>query len=198
MQTAAQEMVAHERGLNSLSRITLIFTLSGVTMTFGALIAVFLLRAERDEAWTHLELPGVLWLSTAFLIASSVVLQQARKRLAVNETEAFNRLIAWTLGLGTLFLLGQVTAAVEILRSGVVMENNPHSWFAFLFGGLHGLHIVAGLIGLGVLYYRTRERASGPRYQMATRAGALGVAIFWHYMDAMWLVLFALLVFWRR
>jgi heme/copper-type cytochrome/quinol oxidase subunit 3 len=33
---------------------------------------------------------------------------------------------------------------------------------------------------------------------METRATARAVGIFWHYMDAMWLVLFALLIFWRR
>jgi heme/copper-type cytochrome/quinol oxidase subunit 3 len=49
-----------------------------------------------------------------------------------------------------------------------------------------------------VLWYRTRELASGPKYQMGTRAGARAVGIFWHYMDVMWIVLFALLLFWRR
>jgi len=198
MQAVENDPLASERSLNSLSNITLIVTLAGVSMTFGALIAVFLLRALQDQFWTHIQLPAILWVSTGFLVASSVLFEVARRRLAAGNTEAFNRMILWTLALGVLFLLGQIAAGIQIIRSGVVMNNNPHSWFVFLFGGLHALHILAGLIGLYVLYYRTRERVTGPRYQMGTRAGARGVGIFWHYMDAMWLLLFGLLLFWRR
>jgi cytochrome c oxidase subunit 3 len=193
----ANDMVARERNLNSLSTITLAVTLGGVTMTFGALISVFLLRGLQPELWTHVQLPGVLWASTVLLIASSVLFERARKQLKANAIEAFNRLMVWTIGLGVLFLLGQVAAGWQIIHSGVVMTNNPHGWFVFLFGGLHGLHIMAGLVGLIVLWYRTRERVTGPRYQMGTRAAAKSVGIFWHYMDGMWLLLFGLLIFWR-
>jgi cytochrome c oxidase subunit 3 len=194
----ANDMAARERNLNSLSTITLAVTLGFVTMTFGALVSVFLLRGLQPELWAHIQLPGILWASTVVLIASSVLFQRAHKQLKVNAIEAFNRLMAWTIGLGVLFLLGQVAAGAQILSSGVVLTNNPHCWFIFLFGGLHGLHIIAGLVGLIVLWYRTRERVSGPRYQMGTRAAAKAVGIFWHYMDGMWLLLFGLLIFWRR
>jgi cytochrome c oxidase subunit 3 len=198
METVTNSLAATERNLNSLSTITLAVVLGAVTMTFGALISVFLLRGLQPELWTRIQLPGILWLSTAALIASSVLFERARQQLRTNETEAFNRMMVWTIVLGILFLLGQVVAGAEILGSGVVLTNNPHSSFVFLFGGLHGLHIVVGLIGLGVLWYRTRERVSGPRYQMGTRAWAKAVGIFWHYMDGMWLLLFGLLIFWRR
>jgi cytochrome c oxidase subunit 3 len=198
MQTAANDLVAHERELNSLSTITLAVTLGGVTMTFGALIVVFLLRGLREEFWTQIRLPGILWFSTVVLLASSWLFEKARQELLAGNREKFNRMMIGIMAAGLLFLLSQVAAGFQILRSGIVLTNNPHSWFIFLFGGLHGLHILAGLAGFTVLYYRTRERRSGPRYQMGTRAAARGVGIFWHYMDFMWLVLFGLLLFWRR
>ena len=198
METIAEDMVARERNLNSLSNITLIVTLTGVSMTFGALIVVFLMRALKDEMWTHIQLPGILWVSTAILLASSFILQAGIRRLVAGNSEAFHRLITFTIGTALLFLFTQIAAGVEILRSGVVLANNPHSWFIFLFSGLHALHIVAGLGGFYILWYRTRERVTGPKYQMGTRTAARAIAIFWHYMDAMWIVLFALLLFWRR
>lgn len=197
MQTAATGLVAHERHLNSLSTITLLVTLTGVSMTFGALIVVFLMRAMRDEFWSHIKLPGILWFSTAVLIFSSVLFEMARKRLVADDPESFHRMMTGTIGMGVLFLFSQLAAGVQILRSGITMNNNPHSWFIFLFSGLHGLHIIAGLIGLAVLWRRTRERVSGPKYQMGTRAAARAVGIFWHYMDGMWILLFGLLIFWR-
>jgi len=79
----------------------------------------------------------------------------------------------------------------------VILAGNPHSWFIFLFTGLHGLHIAVGLAGLAYLLVRTREPASGPKYQMQTRAVTSGVSVFWHYLDFMWVLLFVLLLCWR-
>ncbi len=198
METVANQPPARERNLDSLATITLIVALSGVSMTFGALIVVFLLRGLHAQYWSQIRLPGILWLSTAILIASSVVFEKARRYLLAGQYQVFNRMMVWTIGLGLLFLATQIAAGMQILASGVVLTNNPHSWFIFLFGGLHGLHILAGLVGFVVLYYRTRERRTGPRYQAGTRSAALGVGIFWHYMDGMWLLLFGLLLFWKR
>ncbi len=192
------DLRARERNLNSLGTVTVTVVLAGVTMTFGALIVVFLIRALKDEFWSHIKLPNILWLSTAVLVASSVFLEKARNKMRAGDWEGFHQGMKWTILLGVLFLAGQIAAWLQILLSSVTLTNNPHSWFIFLFSGLHGLHIVAGLAGLGYLFYRTREQASGPKYQMETRATARAVGIFWHYMDAMWLVLFALLIFWRR
>jgi len=198
METATEDLVARERNLTSLSNITLIFTLTAVSMTFGALIVVFLMRALREDYWKPIQLPGILWFSTAVLLVSSVLFHRAHKKLLRGDSDGFHALMTWTIGAGVLFLLSQIAAGADILRSGVVLDNNPHSWFIFLFSGLHALHIVAGLAGLSVLWYRTRERVSGPRYQMGTRAASRAVGVFWHYMDAMWIVLFGLLIFWKR
>jgi cytochrome c oxidase subunit 3 len=198
METVTDDLAARERNLNSLSAITLIVTLTAVSMTFGALIVVFMMRAMREDYWQHIKLPGILWFSTLLLLTSSVLFERARKKLVAGHQEEFHRLISWTMGAGLLFLLSQIMAGVQIVNSGIVLANNPHPWFILIFCGLHGLHILAGLTGFAVLWWRTRERASGPRYQMGTRAGARSVGVFWHYMDAMWILLFALLLFWRR
>jgi cytochrome c oxidase subunit III len=193
------EPLARQRELNSLALVTVIVVLATVTMTFGAMIAVFVVRSEAPLFWGHIRIPGVLWATTSILLASSFIFEMAGRRLVQkNDQRAFFKLTAWTTGLGLLFLIGQITAWFQILRSGVVLARNPHSWFLFLFTGLHGLHIVAGLAGLVYLLVRTRIPASGPKYQMNTRALAKGVSVFWHYLDFLWIVLFVLLLAWRR
>ena len=180
-----------------MSIFTVIVVLATVTMTFGAMIAVFFVRSLHEQFWGHIHLPPLLWITTGLLLASSVLFEMARRRLMRNDQQGFFRLLSWTTALGGLFLIGQVAAWVEILHSGVILAQNPHSWFIFIFTGLHGLHIVAGLGGLIYLLVRTKEPASGPKYQMQTLAVASGVGIFWHYLDFMWVVLFALLLLWR-
>jgi cytochrome c oxidase subunit 3 len=195
---AAAQPAARERDLTSLSVLTVIVVLATVTMTFSAIIAVFVVRSGGKQFWGHIQIPSVLWATTCILLASSATFEKARRRLQDHDQRAFFRLTAWTAGLGVLFLLGQIAAWFQILDSGVVLARNAHSWFIILFTGLHGLHIVAGLAGLGYLLFRTREPASGPKYQMYTRVVTTGVSIFWHYLDFIWLVLFGLLLFWRR
>lgn len=189
---------SRERQLTSMSLVTVIVVLSTVTMTFGAMIAVFIVRSQAALYWGYLRVPPVLWASTAILLASSALLEWARRELAAARQRRFFQLTAGATGFGVLFLAGQLTAWFEVLHSGVILAHNPHSWFIFLFSGLHGLHILLGLGGLAYLLVRTRTPASGPKYQMTTRAVASGVSIFWHYLDFLWVVLFALLLLWRR
>jgi cytochrome c oxidase subunit 3 len=184
--------------MNSLSTLTAVVTLAAVTMTFGALIAVFVIRSEAPRFWGRLEFPKVLWLTTAILLASSATLEFGRKALARNQQSRALHLLAWTTALPFLFLAGQGLAWLSVLHSGISLQSNAHSWFIFLFTGVHGLHIVLGIAGLVYILSRTRHQASGPKYQMKTRVVAHGVSLFWHYLDFLWLVLFSLLLVWRR
>lgn len=196
MQSVA-DTAPRERELNSLSLLTSIIVLATVTMTFGAMITVFIGRSSAPLFWGHIRVPRILWATTMILIASSATLEAARRRLRQHDQRAFFRCAAYTAALGALFLAGQIAAWIQILNSGIRLSKNPHSWFIFLFTGLHGLHILVGLAGLVYLLIRTREPASGPKYQMTTRAVANGVSLFWHYLDFLWIVLFVLLLAWR-
>ena len=193
-----QSGIARENEMNSLSLVTIIVILATVTMTFGAMIAVFFYRSEAPQFWGHLTISPLLWLNTAILLASSISFEMSRQQLLQNDQIGFHHTMRWTAGLALLFLLGQIAAGLQILHSGVVLASNPHSWFVFLFSGLHGVHIIAGLIGICYLLWRTREPAGGPRFQMTTRVIAKSVSICWHYLDFLWLLMFALLLFWKR
>ena len=183
-----------ERQLNSLYGMGLLATLAFVTVTFTALVLVFILRSRVPMNWTPIFLPPVLWFDTAILIASSAVYEVGHRKLRLNDQRAFYRWTGYATGLGLLFLAGQLAAWGQILSSGQLVRNNPHSSFFFIFSGIHAAHILVGLAGLITLLYRTREPASGPRWQMNTRVLANTVAIFWHYLDAVWVILFVLLL----
>jgi cytochrome c oxidase subunit III len=187
-----------ERELNGLYGIALVATLAFVTVTFAALVLVFVLRSRTAFNWTHIFLPPLLWLDTLILIASSTTFAVGHRKLRADDQLGFFRWIRYTAVLGVLFLLGQFVVWWQILGSGQLMRNNPHSSFFFILSGMHGVHILVGLGGLAVLLYRTQEPASGPRWQMHTRVLANAVAIFWHYLDGLWVVLFALLLLVRR
>jgi cytochrome c oxidase subunit III len=187
-----------ERDLNALYRMGIAATLTFVTVTFAALCIVFVIRSRVPFNWYHIYLPPVLWLDTAVLLASSVTYEIGHRKLKLQQQRAFFQWTEASAALGLLFLAGQLVAWWQILASGQLMRNNPHSAFFFLLSGMHGAHILVGLAGLGALLYRTREPASGPKWQMNTRVLANAVALFWHYLDVLWLILFGLLLLVRR
>ncbi len=191
-------MVARERELNSLYIVTVIVVLVIVTATFGSLIFVFFWRSQNSYLWGHLQIPSLLWVTTAILVASSFTLERARAFIKIDDRSGFLRLVRITTILGALFLFGQGAAWWQVTHSSVVLARDKHSWFIFLFSGLHALHILAGLAGLAYLLYRAHEPVSGPRYQMTTRAYTNALTIFWHYLGVLWIVLFLLLLTWKR
>ncbi len=187
-----------ERDLNALYQLGILVTLAVVTITFGSLIFAFVYRSEVPQNWKHIELPQTLWVSTILLLVSSALIEAGRRRLKLGDQRTFYRIMWWATGFGFLFLAAQLTAWFQILRTGVLLDRNPHSSFIFIFSGMHGVHILIGLAGLFYLLRRTREHASGPKYQMTTRVWANAVASFWHYLDFVWIVLFVLLLTWKR
>jgi cytochrome c oxidase subunit 3 len=195
---AVLDPAAQERSLIYTSRVTVTVILGTVTMTFGALIAVFFYRSAGPKFWGPLQIPHLLWITTLLLLLSSWTFERAYHRLLKHDQTGFHRWMRWTFALAVLFLIGQVASWFLLLHGGLVLAKNPHSWFIFLFTGLHGAHILGGLIGIGYLLWRTREPASGPRYQLYTRVIARGVSVCWHYLDFLWIVLFTLLLVWRR
>ena len=196
--STAPEVLARQRELNSLYIVTVVVVLVIVTATFGSLIFAFLWRSQNSYLWGHLRIPSLLWMTTAILGASSWLLERARGRMRAGDQAHFYRLVQWATALGFLFLLGQGAAWLQVMHSNVVLAQDKHSWFIFLFSGMHAVHILAGLGGLGYLLYRAREPVSGPRYQMTTRAYTNALAVFWHYLGFVWVVLFVLLLTWRR
>src|SRR5216684_5951489 len=93
------------RGASRRASLTgLMVLLAAVVMFFAALTSAFIVRRGLSNDWVSTRLPPVVWLNTALLLASSAVLEFARRALKTGRRERFNRM--WTAGsvLGVLFL----------------------------------------------------------------------------------------------
>jgi cytochrome c oxidase subunit III len=164
--------------------------LTAVTMLFVAFTTAYLARRS-EPGWGAVALPPVLWLTTAILLASSGTLEWARRRIAAGDIGGLQRGLAATAWLGGAFLLGQIAAWRSLAAQGAYISANPHSGFFYLLTGAHGAHLLGGLVALGVIVWK----AYAGRYGVASHAGIGVFALYWHFMDVLWLYLFALL-FW--
>jgi cytochrome c oxidase subunit 3 len=178
-------------------RTGMLIVLASIMMMFTALSSAYIVRAAGASDWTPIEMPRLLWLSTTLIVLSSGSFELARKALQRDEQQGYARWLLVTVGLGLGFLGAQFLAWRELVAQGIYLSSNPHSAFFYLLTGLHGVHLLGGVLALDyLLLHAWRRRAPeqvGPR--RAAAAGA--VALYWHFMGLLWIYLFLLLFLWR-
>ena len=158
-----------------------------VLMFFMALASAYLVRRGSAD-WVPVRVPMLMWFNTAMLLVSSGTIEMARKRLGLLDVVGFTRLWGLTTVLGAVFLIGQVVAWRQLVAEGIYLASNPASSFFYIFTGAHALHVIGGVGALLYVAWRNFERAQ------VTRVVAAEVAsYYWHFMDALWLFLLALL-----
>lgn len=155
---------------------------------FGLFLAAYVMRMDGGD-WTPIALPWQLWLSTALLVLASLVLHRAAGAAGAAQAEAA-RTALWAGGvLAFAFLAVQAWAWTALRAAQVMPVGNPAASFFFLLTALHGLHVLGGLVGWAVAL---RALARAPQTQAA--AWRLGLcARYWHFLLAVWVVLFAAL-----
>jgi len=162
--------------------------LAGIMMFFMALASAFIVRKGVGADWRALELPLVLWFNTLVLVVSSMTIEVARKQFAAGKVDSFRGWWALTTGLGLAFLGGQYLAWGELAASGIFLATNPSSSFFYVFTAAHAVHIVGGLTALGYVAARGIEHHRRRQGLAADLA-----AVYWHFMDGLWVFLFLLL-----
>lgn len=178
-------------------RIGMWVGLASILMLFTALSSAYIVRAAGASDWRPLTMPRLLWLSTALILASSFTLEIARRSLKVGREQNYNRWLLATLLLGLGFLVSQFLSWRQLVAQGIYLASNPHSSFFYLLTGIHGLHLLGGIIGLDYLLLRTWRKRDVAHAEAKRQATADAITIYWHFMDALWLYLFGLLFFWR-
>lgn len=159
--------------------------LAAILMLFMAFVSALIVRKGASNDWTALNVPRILWLNTAILIASSVTLVRSRKSLVANDLEGFRHWWIVTTILGVLFLAGQLIAWRQLAGEGVYLATNPSSSFFYVFTAAHGLHLLGGVIALCYVVARSLKRL---RQLAVTEA----VSMYWHVMDGLWVFIFLL------
>ena len=184
-------------------RIGMWVGLASVTMMFTSLSSAYIVRSISANDWVSLPLPPVLIASTILILASSLTLEVARRKLKtstaspVEAAHVYRQWLFITVVLGAGFLLSQVFAWRKLAAQGMYLSSNPHSSFFYLLTGAHAVHLAGGLLGISFLWLRSRRVLKEAAQVHKRQAAADAVSIYWHFMDALWIYLFLLLFLWR-
>ena len=170
-------------------RIAIWLTLVSVTMLFLALASAFVFTQATSQP---IVTPSALWVSTAIILASSVTIEVARRGLRRRREGRFKTWIGATMFLGFCFLASQLVAWRQLVDSGYYVNKNLHSGLAYMFTGLHAAHLLGGLVALAYMMIRSPASWTSVR----RRASMDATALYWHFIDGLWVFLLALVFLW--
>jgi cytochrome c oxidase subunit 3 len=168
--------------------------LSAIAMTFAALTSALYVREGAATDWHHIVLPPIILCNTLALIASSLTLEVARRRVASfmrGEESRRSVPMLWlqlTLLLGSVFVVGQYLAWLNLRAQGLYLPTNPNSSFFYVFTGVHVIHVLGGLGGLSRVTLKFRSTAHPLR-----RSTIDATSYYWHFMGMLWIYLLGLL-----
>lgn len=132
----------------------------------------------------ELLLPGI---NTAILLASSLVIHQAKPAIQANNVKGLRLWFALTALMGAIFLAGQL---YEYSHLEFGLTTNLFASTFYVLTGFHGLHVAAGLLFILAVLWRSLKPG---HYSAQHHFGVEAAEIYWHFVDGVWIVLFILL-----
>jgi cytochrome c oxidase subunit 3 len=166
--------------------------IAAISMSFAAFTSALVVRQGASLDWHHLTLPQVLYWNTLVLLASSVTLEFARRRVAVfmggPKTSDLSpaRWLYVTSLLGVVFVAGQYAAWLQLRSEGLYLATNPNSSFFYLLTAVHALHVLGGLAGLTYVIRKLHKT-------VLRRSTLDSFSYYWHFMGILWVYLLLLL-----
>lgn len=191
-QTLEQELkVAKKKSAKPMLWISMI----SMVMFFAGLTSAYVISMERDD-WVSFDLPLAFYISTMLIVASSVTLFLSGKFLKEDKRQLSLWLVVATLLLGIGFVWQQYVGFNELKSVGLFFtgpESTVSSSFIIGITFMHILHLLAGLIVLLVVIYNHFKY----KYKSDNMLGFELGAIFWHFVDILWIYLFFFFYFIR-
>jgi heme/copper-type cytochrome/quinol oxidase subunit 3 len=183
----------------NLHQLGLLVGLASLSAFFIGLIVAYSFRIEADTSWQRFTVPKLLWLSLVLLGLSSWLVEASRFALRRAMVFRYRMRLLTAILFGLMFVAVQVMAGANLVAQGVVAKANPHGSAFYLFIGIHGVHLTAGLVWLTYLYRRSRKLFKASENDLRRHRVVAAVAAgYWHFMGVVWAVLFFFLLLWTR
>lgn len=177
--------------------------LSSELMFFAGLFAMyFTLRANVPEQWeagTEMLNVPFATANTLILVVSSVWCQLGVLKAEHGQVARTGGLLDWrgwgmrewyvlTYIFGAVFIAGQVYEYAHLVHEGVTLSANSYGSIFYLTTGFHGIHVTGGLLAFLLIIGRTFTTR---RYTHTQATGAVVTSYYWHFVDVVWIALFA-------
>jgi cytochrome c oxidase subunit 3 len=166
-----------------------------MVMFFAGLTSAYVISMKRDD-WVSFDLPQAFYISTFLIVASSITIFLAQNFLKNDKRQLSLTFVVVTLVLGIGFVWQQYVGFNQLKSVGLFFtgpESTVSTSFIIGITFMHVLHLLAGLLVLLVVIYNHFKY----KYKSDNMLGFELGAIFWHFVDILWIYLFFFFYFIR-
>ena len=165
-------------------KFTLLVGIASILMMFAGLTSAYIVKSSQ-AGWEQVQTPAYFWYSTVAILLSSLTVQLAVRSFKQREMKQYRMLLGVTFILGVLFIVLQFLGFSWMWEHGVRFKGAGAGQFLYIIAGLHGLHVIGGIIALLITFMkaffgRSKTYNSVPVEVLAT---------YWHFVDGLWLYL---------
>jgi len=178
------------------AKLILLFAMVSMTMMFAGLTSAFVVSKSRADWLQNFQIPSAFYFSTAVIIGCSITFFLAKKAIQNGNRTSTTAFLLGTLVLGVLFVVLQFRGFGQIIESGYYMTGQGSSittTFLYVIALMHLLHLAGGLISLLIIIYNHFKQKYNPSQTLGIELGAM----YWHFLDLLWVLLFLFLYFFK-
>jgi cytochrome c oxidase subunit 3 len=165
-------------------KFTLWVAMGSLIMMFAGLTSAFIVKSNQ-ASWKPVTLPTVFWWSTAAIVLSSLTMYLAVRAIRSQNLVGYRVLLLITLLLGAAFLRFQWQGFEYLWAQQVTFRGSGAGQFLYVIFGLHGLHVIGGLVALLVILFKNFLQRS----KTYSSVPAEIAATYWHFVDLLWIYL---------
>tara|TARA_R110000868_G_scaffold144149_1_gene362874 strand:- start:11 stop:598 length:588 start_codon:yes stop_codon:yes gene_type:complete len=177
-------------------KLILLFAMVSMTMMFAGLTSAFVVSKSRVDWLKDFQLPTAFYYSTIVIIGCSVTFHLAKKAIQKDNKSATTTFLLATLALGILFVILQFVGFGQIVENGYYFtgsESSITTTFLYIVTVVHLIHLAGGLISLLIIIYNHFKQKYNSTQTLGIELGAM----YWHFLDFLWLYLFVFLYFFK-
>ena len=177
-------------------KLILLFAMVSMFMMFAGLTSAFVVSKSRADWVKDFQLPSAFYFSTAAILGCSVTFHLAKKAIQKDKRSATTSFLLATFALGIVFVILQFEGFRQIVDSGYFFTGSASSittTFLYIVTIVHLAHLAGGLISLLIIIYNHFKQ----KYNSAQTLGIELGAMYWHFLDVLWVYLFLFLYFFK-
>jgi len=175
-------------------KLLLIFAMASMTMMFAGITSAYIIGKSRPDWIKDFELPTSFLYSTITILVCSVTIHLAKVSIKNNDRQKTTMFLFATLALGLLFTYFQRLGFYELsLKNLYPTGGSITISFLFVIVLAHILHLAGGIISLLITIYNHFKQ----KYNSTQFVGIELCAMYWHFLDLIWVLLFLLLYFFK-
>ena len=196
MKQTAMTVDEHKARTARSYKLMLLFAMISMTMLFAGLTSAFVVSKSRADWLKNFELPSAFVISTAVIIACSVTFHLAKKAIQKDNRSATTSFLLATLALGILFVILQFVGFGQVVDAGYYFtgsESTITTTFLYVIAITHLAHLFGGLISLLIIIYNHFKQKYNSTQTLGIELGAM----YWHFLDLLWVYLFLFLFFFK-